>query len=44
MVNRILFLAGWGGEGGGVNKLYCGLCENDEFKVTRPSFFGGVPA
>ena len=21
-----------GGRGGGVNKLYCGLCENDEFK------------
>ena len=34
MINRILFLARWGGEGGGggVNKLYCGLCENDEFK------------
>ena len=53
-LSSIFFWAGGGG-GGGVNRVYCGLFENGEFKrdklqidilfkVARPSIFVGTPS
>ena len=55
MVKLKLFLVGVRGREGGINKVYCGLCGNDEFKrdqlqinilfkVARLSIFVGTPS